>query len=224
MKKTLLSFAMMLVCLGAANAQFTLPPLPYAYEALEPYIDSLTMRLHHDTHHATYVNNFNTALKDQNELESKDLDWLLKNLENLPETIRTAVRNNGGGHYNHSFFWTSLAPAGTTKISDKTEKALIDNFGSVDNFKAEFEKAAVGRFGSGWAWLIQMPDKTLKIISTPNQDNPLMPGVEPQGSTPILTLDVWEHAYYLKYQSKRAAYAAAFWNVVNWDKIDKLLK
>ncbi|MDR2146997.1 MAG: superoxide dismutase [Tannerella sp.] len=214
---------MVLVCLGSANAQFTLPPLPYANDALEPYIDSVTMRIHHDTHHAAYVNNVNTALKDQNDLKDKSLDWLLNNVNNLPEAIRTVVRNNGGGHYNHSFFWTSLAPAGTTAMSAKTEKALVDNFGSVDNFKAEFEKAAVGRFGSGWAWLIQLPDGKLKIISTPNQDNPLMPVVEPQGA-PILALDVWEHAYYLKYQSKRAAYAAAFWNVVNWDKIDKLLK
>lgn len=221
--KRILFIAMAVVCFGAVNAQFTLPSLPYAFDALEPYIDSVTMRIHHDTHHAAYVNNLNAALKDNNELKTKNLDWLLKNLDNLPETIQTAVRNNGGGHYNHSLFWTLLAPAGTTKMTAKIEKALIENFGSVDNFKKEFEKAATNRFGSGWVWLLQRSDNKLVITSTPNQDNPLMPFVELQGA-PILTLDVWEHAYYLKYQSKRAAYANAFWNVVNWKKVDELLK
>ena len=146
---------------------------------------------------------------------------LIQNLNQLPAEIQTAVRNNAGGVWNHSFFWTIMAPAGTATISAKMEKMLIANFGSVDNFKAEFEKAAVGRFGSGWAWLIKDSSGKLRIISTPNQDNPLSPNAEVKG-TPVLTLDVWEHAYYLKYQNKRAAYAKAFWNVVNWTEVEKL--
>jgi Fe-Mn family superoxide dismutase len=222
MKKILIIITA-IVCFKTANAQFTLPDLPYAFDALEPYIDSVTMRIHHDAHHAAYVNNLNAALKGHDGIKNKDLNWLLKNPDSLPETVQTAVRNNAGGHYNHSLFWTLLAPKGTTGMSAKTENALIKNFGSVDNFKKEFEKAATGRFGSGWVWLLQLANGKLAITSTPNQDNPLMPSAEWQG-VPILALDVWEHAYYLKYQSKRAAYVNAFWNVVNWDKVDELLK
>ena len=201
--------------------QFKLPALPYKYNALEPYIDSTTMRIHHDLHHATYVSNLNKALEKYPELYKKDVLELIQNLNQLPAEIQTAVRNNAGGVWNHSFFWTIMAPAGTATISAKMEKMLIANFGSVDNFKAEFEKAAVGRFGSGWAWLIKDSSGKLRIISTPNQDNPLSPNAEVKG-TPVLTLDVWEHAYYLKYQNKRAAYAKAFWNVVNWTEVEKL--
>lgn len=202
--------------------QYKLSPLPYKYNALEPYIDSTTMRIHHDLHHATYVTNLNKALEKYPELYKKTELELIQNLTQLPKEIQTAVRNNGGGVYNHNFFWKIMAPAGTANMSAKMEKMLIDNFGSVDAFKAEFEKAALGRFGSGWAWLIKDASGKLLITSTPNQDNPLMPTAEVKGK-PVLTLDVWEHAYYLKYQNKRAAYAKAFWNVVNWTEVEKLI-
>ena len=202
--------------------QFKLPDLPYKYNALEPYIDSTTMRIHHDLHHATYVTNLNKALEKYPELYKKEILELIQNINQLPSDIQLAVRNQGGGVFNHSFFWKIMAAPGTTKISPKLEKALVDNFGSIDAFKAEFEKAAVGRFGSGWAWLIKEPSGKLRIITTANQDNPLMSIAEIKGQ-PILTLDVWEHAYYLKYQNKRAAYAKAFWNVVNWTEVERLL-
>jgi Fe-Mn family superoxide dismutase len=201
--------------------QYKLPALPYKYSALEPYIDSTTMHIHHDLHHATYVSNLNKALEKYPELYKKDVLELIQNLNQLPAEIQTAVRNNAGGVWNHSFFWTIMAPTGTSPMSAKLEKMLTDNFGSVDAFKAEFEKAAVGRFGSGWAWLIKDSSGKLRIISTPNQDNPLSSTAEVKG-TPVLTLDVWEHAYYLKYQNKRAAYAKAFWNVVNWTEVERL--
>ncbi|MFT3751352.1 MAG: superoxide dismutase [Paludibacter sp.] len=203
-------------------SQYKLADLPYKYNALEPYIDSTTMRIHHDLHHATYVTNLNKALEKYPELYKKTELELIRNLSQLPKEIQTAVRNNGGGVYNHNFFWKIMAPAGTANMSAKMEKLLIDNFGSVDAFKTEFEKAALGRFGSGWAWLIKDSSGKLLIISTPNQDNPLMPIAEVKGK-PVLTLDVWEHAYYLKYQNKRAAYAKAFWNVVNWTEVEKLI-
>ncbi len=200
---------------------FTLPELPYAYNALEPFIDEQTMKIHHTAHHQAYVNNLNAALDKHPENKGKDLEDLLQNLDSLPSDIQGAVRNNGGGHFNHDFFWKVLAPAKSTSISSKLESALSENFGSVDAFKEEFEKAALGRFGSGWAWLVKKADGSLKIESTPNQDNYLMSS-KTAGDTPILGLDVWEHAYYLKYQNKRGEYAKAFWNVVNWDKVSEL--
>lgn len=203
--------------------QYKLPDLPYKYNALEPYIDSTTMHIHHDLHHAAYVSNLNKALEKYPELYKKTVLELIQNLNELPADIQSAVRNNGGGVYNHSFFWKIMAAPGTANMSANMEKILIANFGSVDAFKAEFEKAAIGRFGSGWAWLIKEPSGKLRITSTPNQDNSFMPNAEVKGK-PILTLDVWEHAYYLKYQNKRAAHAKAFWNVVNWTEVEKLMK
>lgn len=205
-----------------AFGQYKLPDLPYKYNALEPYIDSTTMHIHHDLHHSTYVSNLNKALEKYPELYKKDVLELIQNLNELPSDIQAVVRNNGGGVYNHSFFWKIMAAPGTAPMSAKLEKTLIANFGSVDAFKAEFEKAAIGRFGSGWAWLIKEPSGKLRIISTANQDNPLMSNAEVKGK-PVLTLDVWEHAYYLKYQNKRAAYAKAFWNVVNWTEVERLI-
>lgn len=200
---------------------FKLPELPYAYNALEPFIDEQTMRIHHTAHHQTYVNNLNAALAKYPENEGKELNELLSNLNKLPADIQAPVRNNGGGHFNHDFFWKMLAPAGTTKMSPKLEEALVKNFGSVDAFKEAFEKAALGRFGSGWAWLVKKADGSLKVDSTPNQDNYLM-CADCAEDTLLLGLDVWEHAYYLKYQNKRGEYAKAFWNVVNWDKVAEL--
>ena len=202
--------------------QFKIPALPYSYNALEPTIDSTTMRIHHDFHHAAYAANLNKALEKYPELYKKDILELIQNINELPADILCAVRNNGGGFYNHSFFWSIMAPAGTAPMTPKLEKILIDNFGSVDAFKAEFEKAAVGRFGSGWAWLIKESTGKLRIISTPNQDNSLMQKAEVKGK-PVLTIDVWEHAYYLKYQNKRVAYVKAFWNVVNWTEVERLI-
>jgi Fe-Mn family superoxide dismutase len=204
-----------------AFSQFSLPQLPYAYKALEPHIDSVTMRIHHTVHHAAYVNNLNNALVKYPQYAKMELSDLLKQINKLPAAIQTAVRNNGGGHYNHTFFWEIMAPAGTTKMSSALEQALIKNFGSVEQFKENFEKASVGRFGSGWVWLLKKSDGTLYIESTPNQDNMLMPFNTLKGK-PILALDVWEHAYYLKFQAKRAGYVKEFWNVVNWDKVAEL--
>lgn len=203
------------------SAQHSLPKLAYSYDALEPYIDSETMNIHYNNHHAAYVNNLNAALADYPDLQKMELTELLQNLDKLPKEIQTTVRNNGGGHYNHTLFWSILAPAGKTKISDKLKSELEKNFGSVEKFKEEFAKAATGRFGSGWAWLIKDKSGKMKIISTANQDNPIMSTAEIQGA-PILALDVWEHAYYLKYQSKRADYIKAFWEVVNWEEVESL--
>jgi Fe-Mn family superoxide dismutase len=213
--------AAVLLLVYCADAQFVLPPMQYSFDALTPHIDSVTMRIHYSNHHKTYVNNLNAALDKHPELKNKSIEDLLAGLNSVPEDIRTAVRNNGGGHFNHTFFWMILTPKKTTP-SPKLEKAIASEFGSMDNFKAEFEKAATARFGSGWVWLI-VSDGKLKIISTPNQDNPIMEDV-PEKGTPVLALDVWEHAYYLKYQSNRAAYVKAFWNIVNWDKIGDLYK
>ena len=206
------------VCFG----QFKLPVLQFRYNALEPYVDSTTMYIHYNLHHGAYVNNLNKALEKDPELYKKDILELIQNVNELPADIQTAVRNNGGGFYNHSFFWSVLAPAGTANMTPKLEKILVDNFGSIDAFKAEFEKAAVNRFGSGWAWLIKDNTGKLRIISTPNQDNSLMSIAEVKGK-PVLTLDVWEHAYYLKYQNKRIAYIKAFWNIVNWTEVERLI-
>jgi Fe-Mn family superoxide dismutase len=192
-----------------------LPPLPYAYNALEPHIDELTMQIHHDRHHATYVNNLNAALEGHPELQQKPLEELLANLDAVPESIRTAVRNNGGGHANHTLFWEIMSPNGGGQPTGALADAINSTFGSFENFKEQFTKAAVGRFGSGWAWLV-VDNGKLAITSTPNQDNPIM-----EGKTPILGLDVWEHAYYLKYQNKRPDYIAAWWNVVNWAEVNK---
>ncbi len=195
---------------------FELPPLPYAKEALEPHIDAQTMEIHHDKHHNAYVTNLNKALEGHPELQSKSLEELLKSLDSIPEGIRAAVRNNGGGHANHTFFWQIMAPNGGGAPSGELAEAINKSFGSFDNFKTQFAAAGVGRFGSGWAWLIVAPDGSLSITSTPNQDTPIS-----DGKTPILGVDVWEHAYYLKYQNRRPDYIAAWWNVVNWPEVAK---
>ncbi|MCL6625127.1 MAG: superoxide dismutase [Alicyclobacillus shizuokensis] len=192
-----------------------LPPLPYAFNALEPHIDALTMEIHHDRHHGTYVNNLNAALEGHADLQAKSIEDLLAGINSVPESIRTAVRNNGGGHANHSLFWQILSPNGGGQPTGAVADAINQTFGSFEKFKDEFSKAAAGRFGSGWAWLVVHNGK-LEIISTPNQDSPLM-----EGKTPILGLDVWEHAYYLKYQNKRPDYITAFWNIVNWAEVNR---
>jgi Fe-Mn family superoxide dismutase len=192
-----------------------LPPLPYAYNALEPHIDETTMQIHHDRHHATYVNNVNAALEGHADLQAKSLHDLLTDINSVPESIRTAVRNNGGGHANHTLFWEVLGPNGGGQPTGTLAGAISTTFGSFDKFKEEFAKAATTRFGSGWAWLV-VENGNLAVISTANQDNPVM-----EGKTPILGLDVWEHAYYLKYQNKRPDYIGAFWNVVNWAEVNK---
>lgn len=195
---------------------FKLPPLPYAYDALEPSIDKLTMQIHHDKHHQSYINNLNIAVKGHADLSAMSVDELLKNLDKVPENIRTAVRNNGGGHANHTMFWEIMGPGAGGEPKGKLLAAIDASFGSFDKFKAEFTKAASTRFGSGWAWLNADKNGKLSIESLPNQDSPLL-----TGKTPILGLDVWEHAYYLKYQNKRPDYIAAWWNVVNWDAVAK---
>ena len=202
----------------AAGGPYSLAPLPYAFDALEPHIDAQTMQIHHDKHHQAYVNNLNAALANAGEAGKAPLDDLLKNLSALPEAARTAVRNNGGGHVNHLQFWTLLGPGTGGPPSGAIADAIQGAFGSVDAFKDQFAKAAMGRFGSGWAWLSDDRGKLL-IHSTPNQDTPSM-----EGKRAIFGLDVWEHAYYLKYQNRRADYVGAFWNVVNWAEINKRLK
>ena len=191
---------------------FELKPLPYPTDALEPHIDARTMEIHHGKHHATYVTNLNNALKGQPALASKSLEEILSHLDTVPEAIRTAVRNNGGGHWNHDLFWRLITPEGSDTPTGDLAKALDAAFGNLDEFKAKFKAAALGRFGSGWAWLVANQDGSLAITSTPNQDNPLM-----EGKYAILGLDVWEHAYYLNYQNRRADYVDAFWSVINWD-------
>jgi Fe-Mn family superoxide dismutase len=193
----------------------TLPALPYDFGALEPHIDTQTMQIHHGKHHQAYVNNLNAALDKHPELHPKSLDDLLKNLNGVPEAIRGAVRNNGGGHSNHSLFWTLMSPKGGGEPSGALADAITKAFGDFAKFKEQFAAAGVGRFGSGWAWLIWNNGK-LEITSTPNQDTPVM-----DGKTPIMGLDVWEHAYYLKYQNRRPDYIAAWWNVVNWSEVAK---
>jgi len=195
-----------------------LPALPYAPDALEPHIDAQTMQIHHGKHHQTYVTNLNAALDKHSELHSKSLDDLIRSVNTVPEDIRTAVRNNGGGHWNHSLFWKLMAPKAGGAPSGAVADAINSSFGSFDKFKEQFQAAGLGRFGSGWAWLIDNNGK-LEITSTPNQDNPLM-----EGKKAILGVDVWEHAYYLKYQNRRADYLTAWWNVVNWAEVGKLLK
>lgn len=195
---------------------FQLPALPYANDALEPHIDALTMEIHHDRHHNTYVTNLNAALENAPELQGKSLEDLISNLDSVPESIRTAVRNNGGGHHNHSLFWEIIGPNGGGAPTGAIAAAIDSELGGFDKFKEDFAKAATTRFGSGWAWLVVGKDGKLAVTSTPNQDSPLM-----EGLTPVLGLDVWEHAYYLKYQNKRPDYIASFWNVINWDEVNK---
>jgi Fe-Mn family superoxide dismutase len=195
---------------------FTLPPLPYPTNALEPHIDAQTMEIHHDKHHAGYVNNLNAALEKAPELQNTSLDDLLKNLNAVPDAVRTAVRNNAGGHWNHSLFWQVMSPNGGGAPSGKLAEAINKSFGDFEKFKEQFNAAGGARFGSGWAWLINDGGK-LSITSTPNQDNPIMDGKP----APILGVDVWEHAYYLKYQNRRPDYLKAWWNGVNWAEVAK---
>lgn len=197
--------------------EFTVVPLPYAYDALEPYIDKETMTIHHDKHYKTYVDNLNKAISKYPELQSKSLSELLLNIDSLPEDIQVSVRNNGGGTFNHEFFWNIMTPNSTKKPSKTLAEAINRDFGSFDNFKEEFKKASLSRFGSGWCWLLSDENGKLTIESTANQDTPL-----PLNLKPIITLDVWEHAYYLKYQNKRDEYIDNFWNVVNWELAEDL--
>ena len=195
---------------------YTLPALPYPHNALEPHIDEMTMQIHHGKHHQAYINNANAALEGHPDLQALSVEDLLRRINEVPENIRGALRNNAGGHANHSLFWTVMGPGKGGAPAGALGDAIASTFGSFDAFKEAFAKAGAGRFGSGWAWLVVTPDKKLAVTSTPNQDNPLT-----DGNTPILGLDVWEHAYYLKYQNKRPDYIAAFWNVVNWDEVSK---
>jgi superoxide dismutase, Fe-Mn family len=197
---------------------FTLPQLPYAYDALEPHIDARTMEIHHTKHHQAYVNNLNTALEKAPEWQNKSLDDLMRGINQVPESVRTAVRNNGGGHWNHSMFWQLMGPNKGGEPSGKLSTAIKSSFGDFGKFKEQFAAAATSRFGSGWAWLVDDGSGKLSITSTPNQDNPLM-----EGKKAILGLDVWEHAYYLKYQNRRPDYIGAWWNVVNWDAVNSRL-
>ncbi|MEP7103939.1 MAG: superoxide dismutase [Candidatus Dojkabacteria bacterium] len=193
----------------------TLPPLPYEYNALEPFIDEKTMTIHHDKHHAKYIENLNAALKDHEDLLAKDVVTLLKEIDKIPEDIKQAVINNGGGHANHTMFWESLSSNSSKEPVGELKDAITEQLGSFDEFKTKFTDAATKRFGSGWAWLV-LKDGKLEIISTPNQDSPVM-----NGQTPLLGLDVWEHAYYLKYQNKRPDYIEAWWNIINWEKVNE---
>jgi Fe-Mn family superoxide dismutase len=192
---------------------FSVPDLPYPYDALEPHIDEATMRVHHDKHHQAYVDKANGALEGT-EWADRDVEDVLKNLSSLPEDKQTAVRNNGGGHYNHSLFWQMMSPDGGGEPGGELGSAIAEAFGSFDAFKEEFKNAGIARFGSGWAWLVKDASGALAVVSTPNQDSTIG-----EGKTPLLGADVWEHAYYLKYQNKRPEYLDAFWNVVNWDYV-----
>ena len=191
---------------------YSLPPLAYPYNALEPHIDARTMEIHHTKHHQAYINNVNNAIKGKPELENRSVEELISDLNSVPEDIRMVVRNNGGGHANHTFFWTIIGPKAGGQPQAKVAAAIDQAFGSFDAFKEKFAQAAATRFGSGWAWLAVAKTGSLEIFSTPNQDSPLM-----EGKTPIVGIDVWEHAYYLHYQNRRPDYIAAFWNVVDWD-------
>lgn len=196
---------------------FTLPQLPYAYDALEPFIDAQTMEIHHTKHHQTYVDKLNAALEGESALASQPVEQLLRNFDQLPEKIREAVKNHGGGHANHSLFWTVLGKQADSQPDGALADDLKATFGDFASFQKKFTDSALTRFGSGWAWLLVTKDKKLAIYNLPNQDSPLM-----TGDTPILGLDVWEHAYYLKYQNRRPDYIAAFWNIVNWDEVERL--
>jgi Fe-Mn family superoxide dismutase len=193
---------------------YQLPPLPYPFDALEPTIDARTMEIHHDKHHGAYVNNLNAAISGHSDLENLSVEELLAKINSVPEEIRTAVRNNGGGHANHSMFWQIMKKGGGGEPTGELADAINSTFGSFDAFKDAFAKAAAGRFGSGWAWLVANSNGTLEVISTANQDSPYM-----ENKTPLMGLDVWEHAYYLNYQNRRPDYISAWWNVVNWDAV-----
>ena len=195
---------------------YTLPPLPYDYNALEPSIDEQTMRIHHDKHHQAYVTNLNAALEKHPGLQDKPVEQLIADIDSLPEAIRTPVRNNGGGHANHTFFWEIMRPGGAREPAGALAQAIEKAFGGLAPFKEQFAKACAGRFGSGWGWLTAAKGGALAIESTPNQDSPLM-----AGKTPVLGCDVWEHAYYLKYQNRRPDYVTAWWNVVNWTEVTR---
>lgn len=224
MKKHLISLFFALSAFTMGFAQFELPKLDYDYKALEPYIDSATMYIHYNNHHAAYARNLNASLEKYPKLQKKDIQYLLKNISSMPsEELQISIRNNGGGYYNHNLFWSMLAPAGTARISEKFMGVIEANFGSFHEFKSAFEKEALSRFGSGWVWLIKDKQGNLRIMSTPNQDNPLM-FFGDSNIKVILGLDIWEHAYYLKYQSKRSDYVKAFWNVVNWEEVENLYK
>ena len=201
---------------------FSLPSLNYSAEALEPHIDARTMEIHHGKHHQTYIDKLNAALSGHNELNNKAIEDLISDLSAIPESIRSAVRNNGGGHFNHTFFWKCISPSGGGLPSGPLADAISSSFGNLDALKDQFAQAALTRFGSGWAWLIKKDDGSLSVTSTPNQDNPLMDGIADDCGTPILGLDVWEHAYYLNYQNRRPDYVNAFWNVVDWDQANSL--
>ena len=198
---------------------FTLPELNFSTNALEPHIDARTMEIHHGKHHQTYITNLNNALNGHDQLLSMRIEDLISDLSSLPESVQGAVRNNGGGHANHSFFWESLSPSGGGLPSGELADSISSTFGNFDALKESFAKAALTRFGSGWAWLIQRADGTLTVTSTPNQDSPLMEGIADECGTPLIGLDVWEHAYYLNYQNRRPDYVAAFWNVLDWDQV-----
>ncbi|NLW39498.1 MAG: superoxide dismutase [Tissierellia bacterium] len=195
---------------------FKLPELKYPYNALEPHIDALTMETHHSKHHKGYVDNLNKALEGHSKYQEMDIEDILKSLNELPEEIRTAVRNNGGGHYNHTLFWEIMSPEGGGKPEGELAQKIEEDLGGFDKFKEDFKKAALGQFGSGWAWLVLNNGK-LEIVSTPNQDNPIS-----EGKIPILGIDVWEHAYYLKYKNLRGDYIDAWWNVVDWKKVEEI--
>ena len=198
--------------------EFQLPPLPYAYDALEPHIDAQTMQIHHDKHHGAYVTNLNAALKDQPEFQSKSVEDILRSISQVPEAVRTAVRNNGGGHANHTMFWEIMRPGGARQPSGDLAAAIQSAFGSMESLVEKVNDAGLKRFGSGWAWVVRGGDGKLQVISTANQDSPLM-----EGLVPVLGVDVWEHAYYLKYQNRRGDYLKEWWNVVNWDEVAKRL-
>jgi len=198
---------------------FTLPDLPYPFDALEPHIDAKTMEIHHDKHHGTYVTRLNGALEKAPAFQNKPIEEILRSLDKIPKEVQTAVRNHGGGHYNHTLFWKMLAPKAGGKPSGELARALDKKFGSFDTFKEQFTTAASNLFGSGWAWLVVDPSGDLSVTTTPNQDNPIS-----QGLTPIFGIDVWEHAYYLKYQNRRPDYITAFWNVVSWTAIEENFK
>jgi len=199
---------------------FLLPPLGYVYAALEPHIDARTMEIHHTKHHQAYITKLNAAVEKEPSLKGKTLEQLIGNIKLTPEAVRSDIRNHGGGHWNHSFFWTIIGPV-QGAMSEKLKAAITRDFGSMESFKEQFEKKSVGVFGSGWGWLVKDAKGKLSIISTPNQDNPIMDIADPAGK-PILGIDVWEHAYYLHYQNRRADYLKAFWNVVNWQKVGEL--
>jgi Fe-Mn family superoxide dismutase len=198
---------------------FTLPPLPFEYNALEPHIDEQTMRIHHGKHHQAYVTNLNAALEGSPELQQLSVEALLRDLNKVPEASRTAVRNNGGGHHNHTLFWDWMKPGGASAPDAAIAKELDAGFGGLAGFKEQFQKAGLARFGSGWVWLVRQKGGKLAIVTTPNQDSPLM-----DGEHPVLGCDVWEHAYYLKYQNRRADYLGAWWNVVNWTAVAERYK